>query len=318
MIPACRRSTIAICILTVVVVVQLYKYHYTATVYGSFVAIESNGGRIGNQLFHLCSGHAIARKISRRHYIRTLNIGAFHIAKHIEKIEKIFPRLADTFVVMEVGNEYRVPFAQKNGEMSCCEYEDPSRLRDKTQQFLVLEMRYAQNVRYFEDILPEIRYLLDFADDVKQQGNEVLQRWNMKNRVMCVHIRRSDFVRLNLATNLNESVRKARNIARRQKLSQFLIFGDDVDFMRRMAERMLPDKVFFSTFTEGIDFFLASKICGGMLMTTPMSTFGWWLSFFAPNQDAIFFNNDSTTMDDKYISQDLFLPSWKPYVDKIR
>ncbi|KHJ84112.1 hypothetical protein OESDEN_16178, partial [Oesophagostomum dentatum] len=136
------------------------------------------------QLFHICSGYGIAKKLGRRQYIRTLIINEFRIAKHIEKAEEIFPRLKNAFITMaslkyEVGNEYRVPFAQKNGKMACCEYEDPSRLENRTEQFLVLEIHYAQNVRYFQHILPEIRYLLEFSDKVKREGNKVVKHWKM-------------------------------------------------------------------------------------------------------------------------------------------
>ncbi|EYC00557.1 hypothetical protein Y032_0114g416 [Ancylostoma ceylanicum] len=310
----CRRPSLVTVVLALIVLIQLYKYHFTATVHGRFVALESNGGRIGNQLFHLCSGYAISRAIGRRHYIRTLDIGVFHIAKHIQKIETIFPRLMGTFTVMEVGNEYRVPFAQKNGEMSCCEYEDPKRLENITEQFLVLELLYAQNVRYFEHMLPEIRYLLEFSDDVKRRGREVLDRWQIKDAsAMCVHIRRSDFIRLHLATDFDRSVRHVRFIAKQQGLSKFVIFGDDVDFMRMMSEELGPTKTRFSSHSEGVDFFIASKACGAMLITAPTSTFGWWLAFFSPNQNAVFYTNDQRTMEDKNPNKDLFLSPWKPF-----
>ncbi|KAL6733451.1 hypothetical protein Aduo_004098 [Ancylostoma duodenale] len=313
---ACRRPSVVTVVLAVIVLVQLYKYHFTATVHGRFVALESNGGRIGNQLFHLCSGYAISRAIGRRQYIRTLDIGVFHIARHIQKIEAIFPRMKDTFVVMEVGGEYRVPFAQKGGKMSCCEYEDPKRLENRTEQFLVLELQYAQNVRYFEHMLPEIRRLLEFSDDVKRRGSEVLQGWQIEDASsMCVHIRRSDFIRLHLATDFNESVRHVRHIAKQQGLSEFLIFGDDIDFMRRMSEELAPARARFSFNSEGVDFFIASKACGAMLITAPMSTFGWWLAFFSPNQNAVFYNNDLKSMDDKSPNKDLYLSSWKSYLE---
>ncbi|RCN29906.1 hypothetical protein ANCCAN_24331 [Ancylostoma caninum] len=44
-----------------------------------------------------------------------------------------------------------------------------------------------------------------------------------------------------------------------------------------------------------------------MLITAPTSTFGWWLAFFSPNQNAVFYNNDLKSMDDKSPNKDLFL-----------
>ncbi|KAJ1370858.1 hypothetical protein KIN20_032677 [Parelaphostrongylus tenuis] len=201
-------------------------------------------------LFHLCSGHAIARKLARRHYIRSLNADGFYIGEHLEKIEAIFPRLADTFTVLETWNECHVPFAQKNGVMTCCEYEDPARLRGRTEQFIVLEFHYAQNVRYFEDMLSEIRQILEFSADIQHVGNDVLRQMNIVNdSFMCAHIRRSDFLELNVASDFNSSVLNIYEIATQQKVK-------------------------YSMNSEGVDLYLASKVCGAMLITAPTSTFG--------------------------------------------
>ncbi|PIO62054.1 hypothetical protein TELCIR_16404, partial [Teladorsagia circumcincta] len=168
----------------------------------------------------------------------------------------------------DVWNEHRVPFAQNEGKISCCEYEDPSRLKERKEQFIVLEFRYAQNVKYFEEMLPEIRQLLEFSENVQHEGDE--------------------------------------------GLSDYLIFGDDVDFMRRMVESLGKTKreqvrALFSTNSEGIDLYVASRACGAMLITAPTSTFGWWLAFFTPNQNSVFYSNDKRRMADKVPQKSLFL-----------
>ncbi|KAE9412212.1 hypothetical protein Angca_001784, partial [Angiostrongylus cantonensis] len=59
--------------------------------------------------------------------------------------------------------------------------------------------------------------------------------------------------------------------------------------------------------SEEVDFYLASRVCGAFLITAPTTTFGWWLAFFIPDQDAVFYSNDNRSMGDKVISKDLFL-----------
>ncbi|PIO62754.1 hypothetical protein TELCIR_15674, partial [Teladorsagia circumcincta] len=129
---------------------------------------------------------------------------------------------------------------------------------------------------------------------------------------MCAHIRRSDFVELDVATDLHKSVRDMESIALQQGLSDYLIFGDDVDFMRRMVESLGNIKreqvrALFSTNSEGIDLYVASRACGAMLITAPTSTFGWWLAFFTPNQNSVFYSNDKRRMADKVPQKSLFL-----------
>ncbi|KIH56075.1 hypothetical protein ANCDUO_13748 [Ancylostoma duodenale] len=74
-----------------------------------------------------------------------------------------------------------------------------------------------------------------------------------------------------------------------------------------MSEELAPARARFSFNSEGVDFFIASKACGAMLITAPTSTFGWWLAFFSPNQNAVFYNNDLKSMDDKSPNKDLYL-----------
>ncbi|VDP02259.1 unnamed protein product [Heligmosomoides polygyrus] len=180
----------------------------------------------------------------------------------------------------------------------------------------MLDFRYAQNVRYFDFMLPEIRHLLAFSDDVQREGDQVLHRWNIHNATaMCVHIRRSDFVQLHVASDLHDSVGDVIRIAERQDFDKFIIFGDDTDFMRRMAEAIemqrngiRKSRARFSTNTEGVDFYIASRACGAMLITAPTSTFGWWLAFFIPNQEAVYYRgSDKRRMVDKVPQKDLFL-----------
>ncbi|WKX91463.1 hypothetical protein Q1695_009921 [Nippostrongylus brasiliensis] len=311
----CRHHLSIIIFLFVVIIVQFYNSLFTVTEQGLFVAIESNGGQIGNQLFHLCSGHGIARKLGRRQYIRTLNSEGFYIGEHLKKIETIFPRLVNAYSVLKVWNEHRVPFAQRNGHISCCEYEDPVRLMNRTEQFLVLDFHYAQNVRYFEYMISEIRQLLEFSPSVAEEGKEVLQRLAMSNgEAMCAHIRRTDFVDLNVASDFHSSVDDIVSIASQQNLSKFLIFGDDADFMRRMTDNIDSrlntigkTRALFSRHWEGIDFYLASQACGAILITAPTSTFGWWLAFFVQNQNAVFYSRDLRRMGDKIPQKDMFL-----------
>ncbi|KAE9412912.1 hypothetical protein Angca_005441, partial [Angiostrongylus cantonensis] len=300
----------------VVIIVLLYLLllqHYNSVpvveLHGHFLALESTAGQLGSQLFHLCSGHAIARKLRRRHYVRTLYIQGAYIGGYMAKIEAMFPRLANSFTILESKNEYRVPFAYKNGEMSCCEYEDPYRLIGRTEQFLVLDTQLGQNSRYFEHMLPELYQLLEFSYVTRKSGDNVLLRMNIDRSVMCAHMHRKDFVDLNDASAFNRSVHDIHEIASRQGLSNVLLFGDDLSLTKPLGESLIRlDKSGkrYSFNSEEIDFYLASRACGAFLITAPTSAFGWWLAFFTQNQDAVFYSNDNRGMADKAIHKDLF------------
>ncbi|VDO26351.1 unnamed protein product [Haemonchus placei] len=122
---------------------------------------------------------------------------------------------------------------------------------------------------------------------------------------MCAHIRRSDFVELEVATDLHKSIRDMESIALQQRYP----LGDVEQGSAKMGYFIsIPfQRAFFSTNTEGIDFYVASQACGAMLITAPTSTFGWWLAFFTPKQNAVFYSNDRRRMADKVPQKDLFL-----------
>ncbi|VDM53792.1 unnamed protein product [Angiostrongylus costaricensis] len=289
---------VVIIVLLFLLLLQHYETVPVVELHDRFLALESTAGQLGSQLFHLCSGHAIARKLRRRHYVRTLYTQGAYIGGYMAKIEAVFPRLANSFTILEAKNEHRIPFAYKNGVKSCCEYEDPYRVIGRTEQFLVLDTQLGQNSQYFEDMLPELHQLLEFSSD---------------RSVMCAHIRRKDFRDLNVASDFNRSIHDIHEIASQQGLSNVLLFGEDLGLMKPLGELLIGlDKsgkreVQYSFNSEEIDFYLASRACGAFLITAPTSAFGWWLAFFIQNQDAVFYSNDSRGMADKVIRKDLFL-----------
>uniref|UniRef100_A0A0K0D5Y9 NYN domain-containing protein n=1 Tax=Angiostrongylus cantonensis TaxID=6313 RepID=A0A0K0D5Y9_ANGCA len=114
------------------------------------------------------------------------------------------------------------------------------RLRGRTEQFLVLDTQLAQNSRYFEDMLPELHQILEFSLHIRQIGDDVLRRMNLSNSTaMCSHIRRKDFVDLNVASDFNKSVYDIHEIAKQRGLLNVLLFGDDLDFMKLLGESLI-------------------------------------------------------------------------------
>ncbi|VDO68780.1 unnamed protein product [Heligmosomoides polygyrus] len=62
------------------------------------------------------------------------------------------------------------------------------------------------------------------------------------------------------------------------------------------------------------DLYISSRMCQSFLITAVTSTFGWWLAFFAPNQEAVYYMPDHRIHGDKVPSKELFLrykaPRW--------
>ncbi|KAL6737498.1 hypothetical protein Aduo_011135 [Ancylostoma duodenale] len=280
-----------------------------------FVRFHLNYGRLGNQLFHFITGYGIARTLGRRHYIPFLKEND-HVSRYLEQMTKVFPRLQETYVIAPANiSETVVPFAN-----SCCVYDNPSRLSNNNASYLLLNFIYGQNPRYFDKYLPDVRQILTFSDDYRREGDYIVDLLKITHsNLVCIHIRKTDFDVRNISTDMMSSVEAANTIARKKGLSQFIIFGDDQEFMQNMSRTIVEvgnwekDAVLVSKFEDYIDLYISSKLCDAFLITAVTSTFGWWLAFFAPGQDAIYYMPDTRIHGDKRPSEELFLKTWKKY-----
>ncbi|KAK6059909.1 hypothetical protein COOONC_02439 [Cooperia oncophora] len=125
------------------------------------------------------------------------------------------------------NNSTLVPFANH----SCCDYEDPKRLMNHTEKFIILAFSFAQNPRYFEDIIEEIREILKFSPHIVSEGKRLVGQngsrppgefsfWSHAQRsALCVHSRRADFLERNISTDMMATVAAANVIARKEAVN---------------------------------------------------------------------------------------------------
>ncbi|KAK6731382.1 hypothetical protein RB195_007700 [Necator americanus] len=124
---------------------------------------------------------------------------------------------------------------------------------------------------------------------------------------------------MNVSTNVTTTANVAYQLARRKNISQFMIFGDDQQLMLNISNAIIAkgmwkkNAVLISKYDEAMDIYIASKICNTVLMTALTSTFGWWIAFFSPDQNSVFYVNDTRPQADKVPSKELFLRSWQEY-----
>ncbi|KAK6036498.1 hypothetical protein COOONC_25997 [Cooperia oncophora] len=89
-----------------------------------YVGLHLVSGRLGNQLFHLISGYAIAKSIGRVHYLPYEKEHMEVVLKYLELFKRVFPALERTYILGQIGiNATVVPFANH----SCCTYDNPKR-----------------------------------------------------------------------------------------------------------------------------------------------------------------------------------------------
>ncbi|VDL72655.1 unnamed protein product [Nippostrongylus brasiliensis] len=217
-------------------------------------------------MFRLLSGYGIARRLGRKLSILIdVNRGSTQ-----SEIEHTVVPLAMT----------------SDGKADAWKYEDPIKYRGHPAKYLVVNSIVAQNARYFTDYLPEIRKMFKFSTSMHGM-DEIVESFSKKGSdFMCVHIRRTDFIKFQWETHFGPTLSAARSIAKRHRLGRYLIFGDDRKFMKRLADRLSTqtEEAIFSTQNIYEDFYLSSRLCRAFLISSGVSTSGWTLAFFTQNQ----------------------------------
>ncbi|KAK6728568.1 hypothetical protein RB195_005919 [Necator americanus] len=278
-------------------------------------------------MFRIASGYGIAKRLGRTLYFNTSakyeQSGKVH--KMLEHIQDIFPRSIEAFKLIKSEVIFEtVPFADdEQGRETCCKYEDPLRYINNSAKFLELNTALVQNPLYFQDVMPDIREMFNFGECAIEAGMKKVRKMKMRNNyAICVHTRRTDFKRFGAASDLVLTLSATQRIAKEnilQNLTEYVIFGDDQDFMGKLAKELRKNGstndeiVHISRHSELEDFFISSQVCKAFLISAPVSTFGWWLAFFAPNQDSVYYMNDTNAhiLFRKRITKELFLRNWK-------
>ncbi|VDN35490.1 unnamed protein product [Cylicostephanus goldi] len=132
---------------------------------------------------------------------------------------------------------------------------------------------------------------------MKRNGSEVISLLENYSGSMCVHVRMTDFIERSTNTDLNTTVKAANTLAKKKNISHFLVFGDDRNYMVKLSQTIVKDggwrndAVAISTYEESMDLYLASEMCSCFLISTVISTFGWWLAFFVRDQNSVYYLN---------------------------
>lgn len=309
-----------------------------------YIALLPCEARVSNQLFNLASGYGIARRSGRvLHYVFKPTVHIERVYGYVAQILEVFPRLGEDAVIRLANDsdcgvssfhlqnltlfagdmrQTLVPHAMgDNGEQTCWRYEDPIKYASHASKFVVLNTSCAQNSLYFQDYLPHIRRLLTFSYQIRTQTEVIVARYgeNFTNS-MCVHNRQTDFADLKWAAGINDTFNATVRVAQQHNLTRYFLFGDDQAYLNQLASMLNEfdgsgEKVAeFSTSSLFEDFYLASRMCSAFLMSSAMSTSGWWMAFFTRDQHSVYYMNDQRQslgyFENITNPDDMFLPTW--------
>ncbi|EFO99750.1 hypothetical protein CRE_18583 [Caenorhabditis remanei] len=276
--------------------------------------------RLGNHLFELSSLIGIARSLNRTPVFFLADAGYKWCLKDTKKTA---PGLADQFLVINRA----VPKTIRNTvfHTRCCIYEDPRVLSNIEDEHIHLTGKFYQSYKYFEGMRDEqLSWLKESPAEFPG-----LPKSDAETHVMCVHVRRGDFLiagfqasDAHFIRNAVEYIMEKENTEKTQRTVVY--FGDDHEFMKsifddtNLGKDNLSKNIthVISQNSPSDDMLYSKSNCEVFLLSASQSTFGWWLGYFSINNKVYYMD-----MRVNYVGaykfgevniKDYFLPSWTP------
>ncbi|CCD65235.1 L-Fucosyltransferase [Caenorhabditis elegans] len=276
----------------------------------------------GNNIFEMASLLGISRVLNRT---ATFFVGNKDYLKMLNRVNETLPGLVDQFLIIN-GT---VPPCARNTTFGtrCCVYEDPRVLANIDDQYLHITGIFLQSWKYFSNMKDELTGYL------KKSGAKFgfLPKSDKNTHVNCVHVRKGDFQAVGFATADLKFVRSAiRFIEKKEKpknLKQVaVLFGDNLEFLKSVINDYIfsnqtPHKKtnsthFISQNMPADDLIYSKNHCDSVLISSPHSTFGWWIGYFSKGNKVYYMDiretNDRVYRHGQLLPYDYFLPHWTP------
>ncbi|CAB07284.2 L-Fucosyltransferase [Caenorhabditis elegans] len=269
--------------------------------------------QLGNNIFELASILGISRVLHRTPVIFLQNSTYQYM---LNRVIQSIPGLLEEFLVLNETVPDQVVWVDFNRK--CCTFENPQKLKNwklQENEIIYLTGLYYQSFKYFPNMRSELRGFLETSEKFP-----TLPKSDNKNYVTCVHIRRSDFFDVGFHVGSEKSIREVIGyiktnvtLLQDQKVS-FVIFGDDINFMRSLIQNQV--NYYLSENSDSEDLAYAKKNCDAVFISSAHSTFGWWMGYLSKGNQVYYADirgtNDSVYKTGDLKPDDYYLPHWIP------
>lgn len=233
-----------------------------------------NHGRLGNQMFQYAALRGLAAKHNYDYCLPPDEV----VGEKDENCMQSDGSIFDCFKLPEVQRLITgYPVLNESG------FEFDDRLWNECPDSVSL-MGYFQSEKYFKHIESEIRAAFTFVDEIRDNAEEYFQRRFGNEKVISVHIRRGDYLRLSDLHPVQGLDYYAEGLSLLPQDLKVLIFSDGIEWCKNQ-ELFMGDRFFFSEGNStGTDLLLQS-LCSYHIIAN--SSFSWWGAWLADSESAI-------------------------------
>ncbi|PIC46439.1 hypothetical protein B9Z55_006132 [Caenorhabditis nigoni] len=271
-------------------------------------------GSIGDQLFSLFSHIGVARTIGRIPVINTVNNSAL-----IDQLSKVvvlrFPSILQQFSIVIQ------PITPINGRLGTIDtpYENPIKeFSEYATLSIMVDGNGFKSYKYFNQIRSEIRlWMMGNAENVQEARNLVTEslRDNFK---FCVHTTpetQKNFTIKVVSQILNHYTKESEKV-------MLVVSATDPKFSRQVFQDPRITKFDIEKFSlvsspPELQLTFSRLYCDAVLVTSPYSTFGWWMGYLAREEHSpVFYLDPEAFPEHKMINPNDYFPShWKKLVN---
>ncbi|KAH7698788.1 Protein F31F4.17 [Aphelenchoides avenae] len=189
-------------------------------------------------MYQMAALYGIGRTLDRQPYFHRNNRNQQgQLSEILENFPNVFRHLR---IMLPKANETKyVEFVD-----GCCEYEDPSRLKNESATYISLSSEYLQSYKFFQPYRKEIISLFEFGYTMREEADDyaatTLPNTNERH-ALCIHIRRGDFIRHSNLESTKEFVEAAVEFVVTRETEknastkfQAILLGQDEGFMKSL------------------------------------------------------------------------------------
>jgi hypothetical protein len=245
-------------------------------------------GRLGNQLFQYAFIYAESKRLNTTFYLDK-SVEAFYLPSYFE-IKNDFPSVLDNKIFSIKGYKNIFSFYLKRAFYDILRrtifgkkdliISNTIPVAEAFTQFKdhCMYKGHFQSESYFKDFEAEIRALYKIKKEHTEAFQQVFNQFNASKKKAVVHVRRSDYVDLDIALPVSYYKNAIGMI--NDSGVEYIFISDDPAFIEKEFA-YLPGK-FISTHSEIIDFqfLMNADIC-----ILSNSTFSWWGAWLNNNSN---------------------------------
>ncbi len=276
-------------------------------------------GGLGNQFFSFAAGYSICKEkgvpfgldVSTQcaeWFFRDFDIDNYNICYDKQILYRIGNQKIDHLLLNHINRRQAIGLFTPTVKERNPHVYDPELFNFSYKHVYIIGD--WQSWKYFEKYSQEIRDMFTYKNPLSPGAEAWKNRIQQDKNSIAVHVRRGDYVKLNITIDDQYYVDAVKMAAAQIKDPVFYCFSEDTEWVRHLFKDLPYPFVYmdYESDRKGLEDFELLRSCHHVI--TCNSTYSWWAAWLNPNPDKLVIHPEK-----EYWEGEDFWPSeWKTIV----